>query len=133
MIAYPDRPAAALGPTDTYATPDEFAASIGAASGPVATERRNLALILATRWVAYRIGMVVTDDVLPIAVPDVNPVPARPAWREATVAAAVRFYRSPDVPWGAAGGLGDSAVYVRTAMPEVELILLGQRVGWGIA
>ena len=53
--------------------------------------------------------------------------------RQATIAVAVRILKSPDVPWGAAGGLGDVAVYVKNRMPEVELMLLGFRQSWGVA
>lgn len=127
------RPESALGPTDVYATPADLDASLGSASGTGTVERRNVALILASRWVAYRVGMIVTDTEIPASVPTVTYIPARPAWRDATIAAAVRFYRSPDVPWGAAGGLGDAAVYVSRSMPEVELMLLGQRVAFGVA
>ena len=127
-------PIVPLGPEDAYASDDDLVSIIGASSGGVQQTRRAIALILATRWVAYRIGTPVTDD--PIDWLDHEPnlalVPCPAAVRVATLAAAVRFYKSPDVPWGVAGGW-DEAVYVRTAMPEVELLLYGQRERFGIA
>ena len=131
-MSYTPVPITPLGPEDSYASDDELVAVIGA--NPGHQTRRAVALLLATRWVAYRIGVPVTDD--PIdpndAEPTIHPVPAKAAIRQATIAAAVRFYKSPDVPWGVAGGW-DEAVYVRQSMPEVELILFGQRQRWGIA
>ena len=59
-------------------------------------------------------------------------VPVRSSWRQATIAAAVRFYKSPDVPFGVAGGW-DMATYVRMSIPDVDLLLLGQRERFGIA
>jgi hypothetical protein len=125
-------PIVPLGPEDSYASDDDLVAIIGANAG--GQTRRALSLLLATRWVAYRIGVPVTDD--PPADVEVEPtvqlVAAPYAVRQATLAAAVRFYRSPDVPFGVAGGW-DEAVYVRMSMPEVELLLFGQRQRWGIA
>jgi hypothetical protein len=125
-------PITPLGPDEAYASMDELVGVLGASAGGANATRRAVSLLLATRWVAYRIGMPVTDDPIPVDISDVTAVEARPAIRQATVAAAIRFYKSPDVPWGVAGGW-DEAVYVRQSMPEVELMLFGQRQRWGIA
>lgn len=125
-------PITPLGPTEAYASVAELDAIIGANPGLGGAGRRALALIVGTRWVAYRVGMPVTDEPIPLDVQDVIPVEAKAAWRIATIAAAVRFFRSPDVPFGVAGGW-DEAVYVRQSMPEVELLLYGQKQRWGIA
>lgn len=127
-------PIPSLGPYDAFASMADLEGVIGAAAGASAVRRRELALLLATRWVAYRIGIPVTDELLDPTAPagGVTVVPARASWALATLTAAVRFYKSPDVPWGVAGGW-DEAVYVRQSMPEVELQLLGQRELWGIA
>lgn len=127
-------PITPIGARDVYASMADLESVIGAAAGAEQIRRRELALIMATRWVAYRIGVPVTDDPLDPDVPSVgvDAIAAPASWTAATLAAAVRFYKSPDVPWGVAGGW-DEAVYVRTAMPEVELILFGQRQRWGIA
>jgi hypothetical protein len=129
----PTIPITPLGPEDAYASDAELVAVIGPSANSATVERRAVALLLATRWVAYRIGVPVTDDPVDVDVPPtIHAVPATAAVRQATLAAAVRFYKSPDVPWGVAGGW-DEAVYVRQSMPEVELILFGQRRRWGIA
>ena len=124
----------ALGARDTYASMADLEAVIGASAGESQVRRRELCLIAATRWVAHRIGAPVTDELLDPGAPSVgvNTVPAKAAWAQATLEAAVRFYKGPDVPWGVAGGW-DEAVYVRQNMPEVELILFGHRVAWGVA
>lgn len=129
-------PVPTLGARDVFASMSDLEAVVGAAAGEAQTRRRELALIAATRWVAYRIGvpMATGDELLDPQVPSVgvDVVPARASWYEATLAAAVRFYKGPDVPWGVAGGW-DEAVYVRQSMPEVELVLFGQRERWGLA
>lgn len=137
--AEPIEPPYVLAATDVFASPDELASYLGGSTltpGRAATshdQRRNLALITASRWVAYRVGLGVTDDPIPPGDVVVNPVEARPAWRAATLVVATRFYRSPDAVFGAMGGFGDDAVYVRAAIPEAELLLVGQTVSFGVA
>lgn len=131
--APPARPVADLGPRDVYAPLSDLDAQLGGPGDSSAADRRALCLIIATRWVAYRVGAVVTDDTLDPTIPlEVQAVPARPAWRQATVAAAVRFWQSPTVPFGVAGGW-DMATYVRMSIPDVDLLLYGQRARFGIA
>lgn len=97
--------------------------------------RLSLALVLATSWVDHFLGLEPVEDG-DLWDPDgelevEDGVPA--ARVSATVAAGVRFYKSPDVPFGVAGGIGDLAVYVSRSIPEAEVILLGHREAWGIA
>lgn len=125
------RPEAPLGPTDSYAPLADLDAAMGGANA-VSEERRWLCLILATRWVAYRIGAIVTDEALTPPIAGITVIAGRPSWRQATVAAAVRFMKSPEVPFGVAGGW-DMATYVRQQIPDVELMLFGQRTAWGVA
>lgn len=122
-----------------YAEPDALAAAVGLPSGN--DEKLIVALVLASRWVDEYLGRDglsaadeydFTDDAwYEASAVTVLECPA--AVRLATIAAGVRFLKSPDVPWGVAGGLGDMAVYVKTRMPEVELMLMGLRESWGIA
>lgn len=133
MTEPPARPVADLGLMDSYAPLADLDLALGSPSTDATRERRNLCLLLATRYVAYRVGAVVTDTEVPVPlVGDVSPVPARPAWRRATVAAGVRFFKSEEVPFGVAGGW-DMATYVRQSIPDVDLMLYGQRTGFGIA
>jgi len=116
---------------EVYASLTELATQLGGVTGQ--DDRLATALILASRWVDYTLGKAVDDHEIDWEDPiTLVVVECRPAIHQATIAAAVRFYKSPEVPWGAAGGLGDTATYVRTKMLEVELILLGQREAWGI-
>jgi hypothetical protein len=117
---------------EVYATVQDLATVLGGVTGQ--DDRLTVALILASRWVDYHLGKTVTDHEVDWTAPiTLDVVDSRPSVHLATIAAAVRFYKSPDVPWGVAGGLGDVATYVKTTMPEVALILLGQREAWGIA
>jgi hypothetical protein len=117
---------------DVYASRADLEAAIGGTiSG--AGDRFDLALLVASRWVDYRVGTAVTEANLSAPYTLVV-VACPPAWKAATIAAAVRFLKSPDVPFGVAGmdGSGMTA-YVRTSMPEVELLLFGHRMAWGMA
>lgn len=115
-----------------YASLSELAGVLGGVTGQ--DDRLSAALILASRWVDYHLGNSVTDHDVDWTAPyTLNVQDCRPSIHSATLAAAVRFYKSPEVPWGVAGGLGDVAAYVKTTMPEVALMLLGQRHSWGIA
>ena len=124
------RPIANLGPTDVYASLSDIEATLGV--NAASNERRWLCLIAATRYVAYRVGAVVTDTELPEPITGITVVASRSAWRQATVAAAIRFAKSPEVPFGVAGGW-DMATYVRQSIPDVDLLLSGQRVAFGVA
>lgn len=131
-----DPPPVVLGPTDVFADPAELLSYLGGSTVGRSSEhdqRRNLALIAGSRWVAYRVGVGLTDDPIPPGDVVVTPVPARPQWRAATLVVATRFYRSPDAVFGAMGGFGDDAVYVRASIPEAELLLVGQTASFGVA
>lgn len=102
-------------------------------------DRLHIALVMASRWVDRTIGRNAADaevpiDATPVDVPvSIDVVPVDIGIRNATVVAAARFLRSPDIPFGAAGGLGDLAVYVKADIPEAEAHLLGLRTKWGVA
>lgn len=59
-------------------------------------------------------------------------VPVDVGVRQASLVAATRFLRSPDVPFGVAGGLGDLAIRIYADIPEAELHLTGLHQSWGI-
>ena len=124
-----------LGPLDSFAAPAELRPALGQLTGEVNDRRVAVALLVATRHVLHVMGYAIDDDeVIPAdpAALDVTTVPVRSSWRQATIAAAVRFYKSPDVPFGVAGGW-DMATYVRMSIPDVDLLLLGQRERFGLA
>jgi hypothetical protein len=116
-----------------YVTIDDVRQATGAATGPVQDDRLATVAILGSRYVDGVTGTLVADvDAIPPYTLELVPCP--PAWRLAALAAAVRYSKSPDLPFGAVGGLGDAAVYVRgTSIPEADLILAGHRLSWGIA
>ena len=127
-----------LAPTDVFASPAEVRLAIlgtTTAAGADIERRIAIALLAATRHVLHVMGYTIeTDFAIP---PDpaaitVTPMPVRSSWRQATIAAAVRFYKSPEVPFGVAGGW-DMATYVRMSIPDVDLLLLGQRERFGLA
>jgi hypothetical protein len=111
----------------SYVDPADVAAVLGSSPDD---PRVFLATIAATHYVATRIA----DDQVPDDPPagtDVVVIPVSAAVRSATVAVAVRFYKAPEVPFGLAGT--DLTAYVRSVMPEVELLLHGLRADFGIA
>jgi hypothetical protein len=106
-----------------YVSVADVRAAVGAAEGPEQDDRLTTVAILGSRYVDSVTGTVVEDE-----------SQATPPYQLAALAAAVRFSKSPTIPFGAIGGLGDAAVYVRgTVIPEVDLILTGHRLSWGIA
>lgn len=108
---------------------------------PTATTDRDdalaLALVVGTRVVDEAIGDLdiaaddhwtgSSDDLVVATTPDAALVAA-------TEVFAVRFFKSADVPFGVAG-MNDAGVvaYVRSSVPEAEIMLAGKRVSWGIA
>lgn len=96
----------------------------------------GLALVAATRWVDWRIGDldIAADDVWTGDADDLEVVAApKTNYVLATLAAAVRFTKATDVPFGVAG-MNDQGVvaYVRSSIPEAE-VLLGEAIeSWGI-
>lgn len=123
-----------LGALDVFASPGELRPALGAVTGEANERRLALALLVASRHVLYVLGYAFTDAPIPAdpAPLEVVPVDVAPAWRSATIAAAVRYYKSPDVPFGVAGGW-DMATYVRQSIPDVDMQLVGERVAFGIA
>ena len=108
---------------------------------PVATETFDddlaRSLVTASRWVDIYIGDadVIADDAWTGHHGDLAVVPGPPAALvTATLALAVRFHKSPDVPFGVAG-MNDQGVvaYVRQSVPEAAIALYGRRLGFGIA
>jgi hypothetical protein len=120
----------------TYASLAALKDALGIPTATTAQdERLALALVGATAWVDHRLGTEPdTPDETWTGDPDDLAVVTDPdaAYVAATIAAAVRFYKSPEVPFGSAGGLGDMAVYVSRSIPEAEMILLGKRQSWGV-
>lgn len=120
-----------------YALSSEAAPSVGGSTGALSegnAQRLILACIVATLWVAERVG---AELAVPVLAPPYTEERATvdPRWTAATIVAAGRFYRSPDIPFGVLGGLGDMAVNVKVSIPEAELVLFGARTGdlaWGI-
>jgi hypothetical protein len=117
-----------------YVSPDDVRAAVGAAGGASQDDRLTTVAILGSRYVDGITGTPVVPELDAFPPYTVAVVPCPPAWRLAALAAAVRFSKSPDLPFGAVGGLGDVAVYVRgTIIPEADLILTGHRTSWGVA
>ena len=126
-----------------YATTSALAAILGQPTGQ--DERLATALVMASRYadkvVGYNIGSRVAGDdpelpidSTPVSYPlTVTPVEVPIGAQQATLIYAGRFMRSPDIPFGAAGGLGDFAVRVFADVPEAEMHLLGLRESWGVA
>lgn len=126
-------PPAVVAPGASYITVAELRHATGAGVSAEQDDRLALCCILASRHVDEVIGNPTTYDALTPPY-TIELVPCPPAWRLAALAAGVRFTKSPDLPFGAVGGLGDMAVYVRgTSIPEVDLILTGHRKSWGVA
>jgi hypothetical protein len=117
-----------------YATKDDLAAVLSVGQTPGVADRLALALILASRWVDYRIGRTSAADLdTSLTSPYSVTVVPRPAGQvAATLAAAARFYGSADVPFGILQ-VGDVGMAVRSTIPEAEIHLIGQRKSWGIA
>lgn len=120
--------------TDVYASRDELKAAIGggAAGAGGDTDRMDAALIAGTWWVQHRVGVETTDDEALEAPYDLEVIAVRPSWKLACLAASIRFFNSPLVPFGVAG-VGEYGMTVRTAIPEADAVLLGQRESFGFA
>ena len=126
-----------------YASTADLAAILGQPTGQ--DERLATALVMASRYadkvVGYNIGSRVAGDdpELPIdSTPVESPItltvqPVPIGARQATLIYAGRFMRSPDVPFGVAGGLGDLAIRIFANVPEAEMALFGLRDEWGVA
>lgn len=136
--SFPELPTWELGELDTFASPEEMRAALGDVGAGNAL-RLSLSLLVATRHVLHALGYTIVGPEPPADLPaypdpiEIVPVAVPVAtWRTATIAAAVRFYKSPEVPFGVAGGW-DMATYVRQSIPDVDMMLIGERVAFGIA
>ena len=69
------------------------------------------------------------DSVCGQSFPDPPPVGVKLA----AIQVAVRFARSGDAPFGVLQALGENPAYVRAPIPDLDVMLLGYRVSWGIA
>lgn len=123
-----------LGPFDVFASAAELRPALGPVGGADNERRLAVALLLGSRYVLHALGYRFDDTYIPA---DLDPaslvmVDSRASWRQATIAAAVRYFKSPEVPFGVAGGW-DMATYVRGSIPDVDMMLLGERVAFGIA
>lgn len=118
---------------DSFASRAELRALVGAGSGDATDNRLDMTLIAATRWVRYRVGDDVADDDDELEAPyTVTVVETTPAKKAATLAAATRFWKAPDVPFGVAS-FGEYAIGVKVSIPEADVLLFGQRTDWGFA
>ena len=116
--------------TDVYASRAELASALGVSGASGLDDRLDLALIAGSRWVDYYLGTAVTEE--DVTAPyTLSVVACNVAEKAATLAAASRFYKSADVPFGVVGGLGDYAVRVQRSIPEAEAILFGLRTEFG--
>lgn len=120
----------------TYASLAALKGELGIPDASTAQDAQlALALVAGAAWVDHRRGIEPTEgDDTWTGDPDelVLEEDAPAGVVAAAIVAAVRFYKSPDVPFGVAGGLGDLAVYVSRTIPEAEVLLLGHRSAWGI-
>lgn len=113
-------------------------ADIKAATGVSDDREDDLARIavLATQWVLFRVGELTQADnpVMDPAGPyTLTVIATTPGRRAAALAAATRFWNSPQAPFGIIGGLTDAPTYVSgVRIPEAELALLGEKTGFPI-
>lgn len=95
-----------------------------------------LALVTATRYVDLETGSEADGEDAWTGSADDLALASTPtaALVNTTLHVAIRFYKSADVPFGVAGMTDQGMVaYVRSSIPEAQLMLLGQRTAWGIA
>jgi hypothetical protein len=103
---------------DPYCTVDDLKPFIGTATDAA---RADTAIESASRWI---------DSALGLTVPFVAPIPSR--INLAAINVAVRFYRSPEAPFGVIG-MGEAAMYVGRYLPDVEMLLRGYHESFGVA
>lgn len=60
-----------------------------------------------------------------------DPAPAEIA--QACVQVAVRYYRDPEAPFGVIQASAEGASYTKNAIPDLDHLLIGHRVSWGVA
>lgn len=115
---------------NVYASRSELSSVLG---GTItgADDRLDLALLVASNLVRYRVGLDVTEADLSAPYTLVV-VACPPAYKSACLVAAVRAFKSADAPWGVAS-FGDMTAYVKQSIPDVDVILFGQRQAFGLA
>lgn len=115
---------------DVYISADDVRSAVGVKTG--GDDLVNRVAILGTDWTQWYAGETVTT--VPVDAPvTLNVVPASAGRISAALAAAVRFYNSPQAPFGVLGS-GDTLAYVSgQRIPEAELAMLGERKAFGIA
>lgn len=119
--------------TDVYASRAELRALVGAGASADLDTRLDMTLIAATRWVMFRCGDDVGADDDALEAPySLTVIAATPARKAATLAAATRFWKAPEVPFGVMGA-GEYGISIKTSIPEAEVLLMGQREDFGFA
>lgn len=88
--------------------------------GALDNERAQRALDAATEHIDAVCGQTFTD-----------PVPA--SIEQACVQVAVRYYRDPEAPFGVIQAATEGASYTKNAIPDLDHLLIGHRVSWGVA
>lgn len=117
---------------EAYVLPAELRAVVGTPNGQDA--RVAACCVLGSLWLDFYLG---GDPTVPAW--DDSPTVVRAEGttypqQHGALLLAERLFRSPDVPFGVAGGLGDLAVRVYSlTVPEAELAALGLRQSWGVA
>jgi hypothetical protein len=118
--------------TQAYASAYDLADAIGIDEiDESLLARLTLAVASASNFIKYKVGVAVEeeDDLTEITIVD-----CKASWKQATIVAAVRFYQSPNVPFGTSGMGGDGMTsWVSKSIPEVDLLLFGEKRSWGIA
>lgn len=117
---------------DVYCRLEDFAQKVTGGTAITGFEDALAqAAILGSRYVDSRLGIPYSDQPVgaPYGTATVNVVDCDPRWRAGAAVAAVRFYKSAEVPFGVVGGW-EYAVRAQGSIPEVDLIL--GTAGWNI-
>lgn len=112
-----------------YVMPAEVAAKVGNPPADAAGLAR--AAVIGTRVVARIMGATLADIDDPMTDATVEQTPCDPTWTQAALFVAIRSYRGADAVFGYLGA--EVATAVKSYIPDVELMLMGQPRSWGIA
>jgi hypothetical protein len=74
-----------------------------------------------------------TSYVMAVLGADTIVLPYPPAIRRAAMVCAVRIYQDPKSPFGVIGGPSEVPMYSKGAFPDVDAMLLGWRLRFGLA
>src|SRR5262245_65105049 len=100
-----------------YITVADLEPYLGGALDPARAQR---AIDAASEHVDFLCGQSFTLDV--------------PASIEmATTQVAVRYYRDPEAPFGVLQSAAEASSFTKTAIPDLDVMLLGLRISWGPA